>query len=703
MASTKRLITAALPYTNSVPHLGNIVGSHLPADIFARYCRMIGHDTILIGGTDDYGTATEIAAKQAGVTPEELCSFFYKLHKEIYEWFNISYNNFSKTSIPSHTEITHDIFTRIKKNGYITEKEIEVPYSKEDKYYLSDRFVIGTCPHCKYEKARGDQCENCGQLLDPKELIDIRSALSGSRKIKFVKRKHLFLELDKLQNKLHKWIENNHTWRPGVKSIALSWIKEGLRARDITRDLNWGVNVPLKGFEDSVFYVWFDAPIGYISSTQEKFPETWEKYWKDKETELYHFIGKDNIPFHTLFFPATLFADGRFVLPHNVVGLQYLNFERKKFSKSARHGVFCENLLKTDLSSDYWRFYLSFVIPETKDTEFLWDDFQKRINSELIGNFSNFVNRTLSFIDTRFKGVVPEGKIPKSLIKDVELQIDVILKNFETVELRSALLAILRLSDFGNKFFEENQPWKDKDPNVLFFCVNLVRKLALLLQPFIPEASEKILKILKTKENDLTGIHTYRLKNHKIRKPKILFEKIDEAKMDELKSVTSQVTDFFEKSDFEKLDIVIGKIVKAEKHPDADKLYVIDVDIGDEKRTIVSGLRDHYKLTELEGRSIAFLKNLESAKFRGVESNGMLLAACSDDNQHVILLKPEGWVGEKIFNNKQQRDAAKLISYSEFQKVKMVVSNRHVIVDGKSLQTKKGDIEIGAEDGFKVS
>ena len=703
MEKKKRLITAALPYTNNVPHLGNIVGSHLPADIFARYCRLAGNKVAFIGGTDEYGTAIEVVAKKTGVTPRELCDFFYELHKKIYTWFNISYDNFSRTSRPVHTETTQAMFKQIHERGYIEEKEIEVPYSEEDGLYLSDRFVIGTCPHCKYEKAKGDQCENCARLLDPKDLINIKSALSGSSNIKFVKKKHLFLRLDRLEYKLKKWIDKNETWRPSVKAIALSWIKEGLKPRDITRELSWGVPVPLKGFEDAVFYVWFDAPIGYISSTKERFPKEWKEYWQDNSTELYHFIGKDNIPFHTIFFPGMLMADGGYILPHNVVGLQYLNFERKKFSKSQGHGVFCENLLEMDLDSDYWRFYLSYIIPESKDTEFLWDDFQKRINMELIGNFSNFVNRTLSFVNDRFKGVIPKGKIPKKVKKEVEEQVRDILNDFEHVELRVALLKILKLSDYGNTYFEKERPWEGKKPDVLFFCANLVKILALLIQPFIPNASSKILKTLNCKEEDYSLILEFNLKNHKIKKPKILFEKLENNKVEELKKVTSKVTEFFGKSDFEKLDIVVGKIISAKDHPNADKLYLLEVNIGSEKRRIVAGLRNFYKKEELKGREIAFLKNLEPANLRGVRSEGMLLAACSDDDKHVVLLKPVGKPGEKIYTEPGQKEPERLVSYSEFQKVKMIVQNRNIIVDGKPLRTKKSVLDVGTEDGYRVS
>ena len=674
---TKRLITAALPYTNSVPHLGNIVGSHLPADIFARYSRLNGSQTIFVGGTDEHGTATEIAAKQFNITPKELCDFFFKLHKQIYEWFDISYDHFSRTSDKINKELTQDIFLQIQKNGYVKQQKISVPYCTNDDLFLADRFIVGTCPHCKYEKAKGDQCESCGQLLDVKLLENVKCALCNQKKITFVKKDHLFLCLDKLQKKLDSWITKNKTWRPTVKAIAKSWLDKGLEPRDITRELAWGIPVPLERFEESVFYCWFDAPIGYISSTKEH-TKTWKTYWQTKDSQIYHFVGKDNIPFHTIFFPAMLLADGRYTLPYNTVGLQYLNFERKKFSKSQGHGVFCENLLKTDLSSDYWRFYLSFVIPETKDTEFLWNDFQSRINSELIGNFSNFVNRTLSFIYSKNKGIIPSGKIDTKTKATVTRHVKKILKYFETVELRLALLEILKLSDFGNRYFEQNKPWKTNDPNTLFVCANLVKILSLLIQPYIPKASNEILKTLQCPENNYKKLLSFNLKNHSIKKPQLLFKKLEDEKLESLKKDTSKVTEFFSVPAFDKLDLVVGKVKDVTNHPNADKLYVLTVDIGTEERVIVSGLRDHYTKDKLKGKSIAFLKNLEPANFRGIKSNGMLLAAGNSDDSIVIVLEPNGKPGDKIIRDENQSAPPKKISYDEFKKVKMVTKDKKI-------------------------
>ena len=511
MAKEKRLVTVALPYTNNVPHVGNIVGSHLPGDIFARYCRLQGHNTILIGGTDEHGTPITVEAQKYNISPQELCDKFYEIHKNIYDWFNISYDNFSRTSKDIHKKTAQDFFLKLHKKGFLTEKEVKIPFCESCHRSLPDRFIIGTCPHCGYESARGDQCEKCSNLLTPSELKHPYCAICESHSVKFLEKKHLFFRLDKLSKKLESWIKKNKTWRKNVTSIALSWIKEGLEARDITREMQWGVKIPIKGYEDSVIYVWGEAAIGYISSTKEWNKTKYKEYWQ-KNAKIYNFIGKDNIPFHTLLFPAQLIAHGDYTLPYNVVGLQYLNYERSKFSKSKKHGVFCENLPSADLDPDYWRFYLSFVIPENKDTEFLWQDFQERINSDLIGNFSNLINRTLSFTYKNF-----EKKIPSSTIKNKTVQnkilkyIDEILDLFEKVELRQALEKILTLSDYGNKFFQEQEPWKNKDKETIFICANLCKILGLLIQPFIPETSQEILTILNCNEKDFKNIKEFNL------------------------------------------------------------------------------------------------------------------------------------------------------------------------------------------------
>ena len=547
----KILVTAALPYVNNLPHLGNIVGSHLPADIFARFCRLSGKQTLFVGGTDENGTTTEITAFRLGVSEQELSDTLHEKHKDIYEWFNFSYDIFSRTSKQIHHKTTQEFFLQIYKNKYIIQKEIDTAFCNHCKHYLSDRYIEGTCPHCGYEHAKGDQCEKCGRLLEPKQLINPHCTICGSSDIIFKKEKHLFLDFAKLQPELKNWILNQK-WRPTVKSMALSWIKEGLKPRCITRNLKWGVNVPIEGFENKVFYVWFDAPIGYISFTKEA-TERWQDYWNKEKAEqeaskIYFFVGKDNIPFHTIFFPGMIMANQKIALPYDVIGLQYLNFEGKKFSKSRGIGVFCENLEKAEkqlgITNDYWRFYLTFLIPENKDSEFFWQDFKNRINGDLIGNFANLINRTLNLIyksNTKIK--TDKAKLSNE-IEFIKKKTNEILDFYKKVELRNALRSTLELSAFGNKFVNDNELWKqEKDyEEKLSLLAYLIKDIAILLWPIIPTTAEKIGDITGCKIK-LKNLNDFSIPLKLEKKPQLLFKKIDDDILKKLKLLTSNVTD----------------------------------------------------------------------------------------------------------------------------------------------------------------
>lgn len=553
----RRLITAALPYINNLPHLGHIVGSHLPADIFARYCRLRGYKTLFVGGTDENGSASEIVAKQVGVRIDIFCKRLHKEHKKIYDWFEISYDNFSRTSELIHHQTTQEFFKKIYKNGFVSKDKIKVFYSPEEKMFLPDRYVKGTCAKCGYEDANADQCEKCTSVLEVTQLLSPRSTISG-KPVEIRGTQHLFLRLDKLAKKLGRWLKEKNYWSPQVTSLALGWIREGLKKRSITRDLKHGVKVPLKGFENKVFYVWFDAPIGYISSTKEADPENWEIWWKEKNSKIYHFLGKDNIPFHTIFWPAMLIAHGEFNLPYYVVGLQYLNFEGKKFSKSKKWGVFCENLPKTNIDPDIVRAYLTLIIPETKDTEFRWQDFQNSINSEIIGNLGNFINRTLSFIYNKLGRKIKKPSqnelldSDKKLLETIRKKINKIEIYLENVKLRLAFLEILSLSAYGNKYLNNNEPWHviKKDPirasHILYLCANLCKTLAILIHPYLPNISQKIWKQLNLKEKigsrgiwDSLGDLNLP-DSHIINKPHILFKKFSNKDWERFKKIVSE-------------------------------------------------------------------------------------------------------------------------------------------------------------------
>lgn len=552
----RRLITAALPYINNVPHLGHIVGSHLPADIFARYCRLRGYETLFVGGTDENGSTSEIAAEEIGVNIDTFSNKLNKEHKRIYDWFNISYDNFSRTSNPLHHRTTQEFFKKIYKNGFVIKGKMKVFYSPEEKRYLPDRHTKGTCAKCGYKDANADQCEKCAAVLDVTQLLHPRSALSG-KPVEVREVQHLFFRLDKLSEKLKNWLKEKTYWRSQVTSIAFGWMREGLKKRCITRDLKHGIKVPLEGFRNKVFYVWFDALIDYISATKEADPENWEKFWKEKNTKIYHFLGKDNIPFHTIFWPAMLMAHGEFNLPYYVVGLQYLNYEGEKFSKSKKIGIFCENLPKTGLDSDILRAYLTFIIPELRDTEFKLEDFQNRINSEIVGNYGNFIHRTLSFIYDKLGKKIKrpsETELTESdrkLLETIRKKIKKIEGYFEKVHLRSAFLEILSLSSDGNKYFNDNEPWntikKDfiRTNHILYLCANLCRTLAILIQVYLPDTSRRIWEQLNLKGeveekgiwNTVAGLNLPA--HHIINKPHILFNKLDDKNMRRFKKIVS--------------------------------------------------------------------------------------------------------------------------------------------------------------------
>ena len=554
----RRLITAALPYINNVPHLGHIVGSHLPADIFARYCRSKGYETVFVGGTDENGSTSEIAALKLGVPLEEFSDRLHQEHKKIYDWFGISYDNFSRTTKPIHHETVREFFKTIYKKGFVKKGKMKVFYSPKENMFLPDRYVIGGCPKCDYEEASGDQCEKCTSVLDPSQLKNPRSTISGG-KIEIRETEHLFLRLDKLSPQLKEWIDYQPLWRDQVKSLALGWIKEGLRPRCITRDLRHGVKVPLEGFEDKVFYVWFDAPIGYVSSTRESRMD-WESFWKNKNSEIYNFLGKDNIPFHTIFWPGMVIAHGDFNLPKNVIGLQYLNYEGQKFSKSKGVGVFCERLPELGLEPDVWRHYLTQVIPETGDSEFRWKDFQERVNSDLIGNYGNYVNRVLNFIHSRLSGVITRPsedrftKRDKDLLEKIAEKREKVEQLLEKAELRKAYSEILELSSEGNKYINDTEPWVaiKNDPqranDIFYNSAVLLKSLAVLSAPYLPQTSQRVWAQLNLTDSPL---NTGRWNNvgedlgerHQVNKPEILFRKITDEQIVEYKDKASQGTD----------------------------------------------------------------------------------------------------------------------------------------------------------------
>jgi len=673
----RRLITSALPYVNNIPHLGNLI-QVLSADVFARFCRLRGYETLYICGTDEYGTATETRAREEGTTPQELCDRYYAVHREIYEWFNIAFDRFGRTSTPAQTEITQGIFRGLYNNGYIKEHEIEQLYSEKSDMFLADRYVRGTCPHCGYEEARGDQCENCGKLLDPTDLINPRSMFDDSTPV-LKKSKHLYIDLPAIRPKLEAWIDEaakTGRWARNAVQMTQAWIRDGLRERAITRDLKWGIPVPLEGFRDKVFYVWFDAPIGYISITANH-RDDWESWWKNPENvQLTQFIGKDNIPFHTVIFPSSLIGSGEnWTLLHHMSSSEYLNYEGGQFSKSRGVGVFGTDAQDTGIPADVWRFYIFYNRPETSDFMFTWDDFQEKVNGELIGNLSNLVNRATSFISKYFRSEVASADEVSARIaavngageeietweafwKEVERQEDQITEHLENAELRDAFRKTFMLSSYGNRVFQQAEPWKTRksDPEgtkaLLHHLIYLVRDLAILISPYIPDTGKRIAELIGAEGTDWSDLRR-RSGIGTIERPKILFSQLEDDFVASLRERFSGTQ--AERKDREAagqaapaqpveerfrdlVDLRAARIVEVERHPKADKLYLEKIDDGSgEERQIVSGLVQHYGAAELEGKTIVLVNNLKPAKLRGVKSQGMLLAAEGEYNGEEIV------------------------------------------------------------------
>ncbi|TVR60677.1 MAG: methionine--tRNA ligase [Spirochaetaceae bacterium] len=648
----KRLITSALPYVNNIPHLGNLI-QVLSADVFARFCRERGYETLYICGTDEYGTATETRAREEGITPKELCSRYYTIHKDIYDWFNISFDKFGRTSTPEQTEITQGIFLKLHKNGYISEQSVQQLYSEESQMFLADRYVRGTCPHCSYAEARGDQCENCGKLLDPSDLIEPRSMFDNSRPV-LRETKHLYIDLPAIRPILEKWIAEASVkgfWAHNAIQMTQAWIRDGLKERAITRDLKWGIPVPLDGFREKVFYVWFDAPIGYISITATHTPD-WEDWWKNPdEVELFQFIGKDNIPFHTVIFPSSLLGSGEnWTMLHHMSSTEYMNYETGKFSKSAGVGVFGNDAKDTGIPADVWRFYIFYNRPETSDYVFTWREFQEKTNGELIGNLGNLVNRTLTFVHRYYDGKVAAEGVESSFRTDVAEREAVITAHLERAELREAFRKIFALASYGNKAFQDFEPWKkrvdhpDGTHRFLSDLVYLIHDLAILVRPYLPATAEKIGAFLGGFAFSWDRLATWSGLTT-VGKPEILFAQLEDDHIAELKQRFSGTQAERNAADrdaaaaapermfTERVSLRAARITAVERHPKADRLFIETIDDGSGvDRQIVSGLVQHYEESELLGRTIILVANLKPAKLRGVESNGMLLAAETEDS-----------------------------------------------------------------------
>lgn len=654
-------VTAALPYANGGVHIGHLAGVYVPADIYVRYLRLKKEDVIFIGGSDEHGVPITIRARKEGVTPQDVVDRYHSLIKKSFEEFGISFDIYSRTTSEIHQKLASDFFKKLYEDGKLLEQETEQYYDEEAHQFLADRYITGECPHCHHEGAYGDQCEHCGSDLSPMELINPKSAISGSKPV-IKKTKNWYLPLNDYQTWLKKWIlEGHQEWRPNVYGQCKSWLDLDLQPRAMTRDLDWGIPVPVKGAEGKVLYVWFDAPIGYISNTKElceSNPErwgSWEKWWKDQDTRLVHFIGKDNIVFHCLIFPTMLKAHGGYILPDNVPANEFLNLEDDKISTSHNWAVWLhEYLADFPGKQDVLRYVLTANAPETKDNNFTWKDFQERNNSELVAIYGNFVNRALQLTKKYFDGVVPPcgelldvDKQALDEFKDVKNKVEGYLDAFK---FREAQKEAMNLARIGNKYMTECEPWKvwKTDPErvktVLYISLQLVANLAIAFEPFLPFSSEKLRRLIQMDTCDwsLLGSRDLLKAGHQLAEPELLFEKIEDEtierqlkKLEETKKANAAaaytakpIKPTIDFADFEKLDIRVGHIKHCERVKKANKLLKFTIDDGSgTDRTIVSGIAKFYEPESLIGKDVCFIANLAPRKLMGIESQGMILSA----------------------------------------------------------------------------
>ncbi len=670
-------ITAALPYANGGVHIGHLAGVYVPADIYARYMRLKKEDVVFIGGSDEHGVPITIRARKEGVSPQDVVDRFHAMIKKSFEDFGISFDIYSRTTSPTHHQLASDFFKKLYEDGKLLEKETEQYYDEEAHQFLADRYITGECPHCHNEGAYGDQCEKCGRDLSPTELLHPRSTISGSQPV-LKKTKNWYLPLDKYQDWLKEWILEGHKeWRPNVYGQCKSWLDLDLQPRAMTRDLDWGIPVPVEGAEGKVLYVWFDAPIGYISNTKELLPDTWEKWWKDPETRLVHFIGKDNIVFHCIVFPVMLKAHGGYILPENVPANEFLNLEDEKISTSKNWAVWLHEYLEDfPGKQDVLRYVLTANAPETKDNNFTWKDFQERNNNELVAVYGNFVNRALQLTKKYFDGRVPAcgelNEVDKQALdefKDVKEKVESLL---DTYKFRDAQKEAMVLARIGNRYITECEPWKvwKTDPKrvetILYISLQLVANLAIAFEPFLPFSSAKLRSMLNMEGVDWNALgNTEILKpGHQLAEPELLFEKIeDDAIEAQLKKLADtkkaneaetykakEIKPTVDFADFEKLDLRVGRILACEKVKKANKLLKFTLDDGSgTPRTIVSGIAKFYEPEELVGRDVVFIANLAPRQLMGIESQGMILSAENyDGGLSLLSLMKEVKAGSQV-------------------------------------------------------
>lgn len=754
----RRLITSALPYVNNIPHLGNLI-QMLSGDVFARFCRSRGYETLYICGTDEYGTATETRAIEMKKTPRELCDYYYNEHTKIYDWFHINFDKFGRTSNDECTEITQELFKDLDKNGYIKEHTNKQLFCPHCNMFLADRYVHGTCPKCGSEKARGDQCDECGSLLDPTELKNPKCATCGNTP-EVRETKHLYIDLPSISKHLDSWMNKasvDGKWSDNAINITKAWIRDGLNERAITRDLKWGIPVPKEGYENKVFYVWFNAPIGYISITKQLANELvkagkasfdWKSWWLPEESEeakgkapvdLFQFIGKDNIPFHTVIFPCTLLGSSHnWTKLYHMSSTEYLNYESGKFSKSRGVGVFGTDAIETGIKADAWRFYIFYNRPEKQDYQFTWKEFREKYNGELLGNLGNLVNRTLLFVNRYYEGKIPDAPVDEELWTKVRALEAKITENLEWANLRDAFHQIFEISDIANKAFQDGEPWKTRTENpeaaakLIHNLCYVIKDLMIMAHPYIPQYAEQILSYLGKQISEpcygeapvAGGLNWSDLGKteglDKVGETAVFFTPLDQKTADafrekfsgsqaerkekaegkqkkekkqEKKAEPAVLPEAEQPAHFAKnIQLKVAKIVKVDRNPDSDKLYVEHLDDGSgTDRVIQSGLVPYLKEEDLLGKHVIIADNLAPRKMRGIESRGMLLAAdYNDENgKECVELITAPWAepGTKVVLDGDDVNAEKPseIQADVFFQIEIKVCNRNVQIGGKNL------------------
>ena len=671
-------VTAALPYANGGVHIGHLAGVYIPADIYVRYLRLKGEEVAFICGSDEHGVPITIRAKKEGITPQDVVDRYHQLIKDSFSDFGISFDIYSRTTSETHKQTASDFFKHLLDNNKLQEGETEQLYDEEAHQFLADRYITGECPHCHNQGAYGDQCESCGRDLSPTELINPKSTISGSTPV-LRKTKNWYLPLNDYQAWLKEWILEGHKeWRANVYGQCKSWLDLDLQPRAMTRDLDWGIPVPVEGAEGKVLYVWFDAPIGYISNTKELYPNDWKKWWQDPETRLVHFIGKDNIVFHCIIFPSMLKAHGDYILPENVPANEFLNLEDNKISTSRNWAIWLhEYLQELPNKQDVLRYVLTANAPETKDNNFTWKDYQERNNNELVAVYGNFVNRALQLTKKYFNGIVPAcGElldIDKEVfneLKGVKEKVETLLNNYK---FRDAQREVMNIARIGNKYMTDCEPWKlwktepQRVETILYVCLQLVANLAIAFEPFLPFSSKKLRQLIHIENADWSKLGATDLltQGHQLAEPELLFEKIEDEtiafqleKLDNIKKANEQanykakpIKPVVSYEDFEKLDIRVGKVLTCEKVKKANKLLKFTLDDGSGKeRTIVSGIAKFYEPEELVGKNVLFIANFEPRKLMGITSEGMILSAVDFDESLSVTttlreVKPGSQVG----------------------------------------------------------